>query len=207
MRRALTSTALAVVLAAGVCARAAAQERTHGHGVRVGAHAGDERVVIELDGNAEIAWERGPAPLEESFYLDADLGRRERVIRTALAQVGTVTLRAMRVGTQVSLEPRERRVRAYLLAKPTRLVIDLAPPSAEEFALPGGATPLAPATSIGSLKTAPVPAPEHEAEPTPEPERVEGPPVTPEVRGEPVEGAVEAAPGPPAPEDAAPEVT
>jgi len=41
----------------------------------------------------------------------------------------------------------------------------------------------------------------------PEPERVEAPPVTPEVRGEPVEGAVEAAPGPPAPEDAAPEVT
>src|SRR5258705_5007793 len=205
MRRALTSTALAVVLAACGGAPATAQERTHVHDVRVGAHPGFDRVVIELDGNAEIAWERGPAPLEESFYLDADLGRRERVIRTALAQIGTVTLRAMRVGTQVSLEPRERRVRAYLLAKPTRLVIDLAPPAAEEFALPGGVTPLAPATSIGSLKSAPVPEPEHGAEPAPE--RVEAPPVTPEVSGEPVEGAVEAAPRPPEPEAAAPEVT
>src|SRR5258706_1349695 len=205
MRRALTSTALAVVLAACGAAPATAQERTHVHDVRVGAHPGFDRVVIELDGNAEIAWERGPTPLEESFYLDADLGRRERVVRTGLAQIGTVTLRAMRVGTQVSLEPRERRVRAYLLAKPTRLVIDLAPPGAEEFALPGGVTPLAPATSIGSLKSAPVPEPEPQAEPAPEPERVEAPPVTPEVSGEPVEGAVEAAPGPPEPQAAAPD--
>jgi hypothetical protein len=212
MRPVLTSMAIAVVLAA-CAAFATAQERTHVHDVRVGAHPGFDRVVIELDGNAEIAWERGPAPGEESFYLDADLGRRARVLHTKLAQVGTVTIEAMRVGTHVSLEPRERRVRAYLLAKPTRLVIDLAPAGAAEFAVPSGVTPLAPATSVGSLKNAPIPAPEHEAEakPEPEPQHVEAAPVTPGVSGEPVEGA-EAASEPPAPEAAAaeaaePEVT
>jgi len=205
MRRALTATAIAAVLAA-CAAFATAQERTHVHDVRVGAHPGFDRVVIELDGNAEIAWERGPAPGEESFYLDADLGRRERVVRTKLAQVGTVTLEAMRVGTHVSLEPRERRVRAYLLAKPTRLVIDLAPPGAEEFATPAGVTPLAPATSIGSLKTAPIPAPVHEAEAPPEPEQAEAQPV-PVEPNQAAEGAAQATPESPAPQAGAPEAT
>jgi len=109
----------------------------------------------------------------------------------------------------VSLEPRERRVRAYLLAKPMRLVIDLAPAGPEDFAVPSGVTPLAPATSVGSLKTAPIPAPEPtpEAEPETEaaPESVEAPPQgeaqpapepAPQASGEPVEGAVESAPEP-----------
>jgi hypothetical protein len=194
MRRALTSTALAGVFAA-LAVLASAQERTHVRDVRVGAHPGFDRVVVELDGPAEIAWERGPEPNQESFYLDADLGKRARVIRTKLEQVGTVRLEAMRVGTQVSLEPRDRRMRVYLLAKPVRLVIDVAPPGDEAFAVPKGVTPLAPAASVGSLKTAPIPGPEPEpeAEPAPEPESPPVAAVTPPPT-EPVEGAVEAAP-------------
>jgi hypothetical protein len=217
MRRALTLAAIAAALA--FAARAGAQDRTHVKDVRVGSHPGFDRVVVELDGNAEIAWERGPAANEESFYLDADLGRRERVVATKLANVGKVSLTAMRVGTHLSLEPRERRVRAYLLAKPTRLVIDVAPPGAEEFAVPNGVTPLAPATSIGSLKNAPIPEPQPKAEPEPAPEAEAGPepeaplapeskraaaPVTREPSPEPVEGAVEAQPEAPPPEEPAP---
>ena len=196
MRRALTSTAAAAVLAL-LAALASAQERTHVRDVRVGAHPGFERVVVELDGPAEIAWERGPGPGEESFHLDADLGSRGRVIHTKLAQVGTISLKAMRGWTKLSLEPRERRVRAYLLAKPVRLVIDVAGPGAEEFAVPKGVTPLAPAKSIGPLESPPEPQPQ----PAPEPPRAE---VAPSPTPEPTEGASEPAPQPPPEAQAAP---
>jgi hypothetical protein len=211
MRRALTAVVTAVALAA-LSAAASAQSRTHVRDVRVGAHEGYDRVVVELDGPADIAWERGPDVHGETFYFDADLGRRERVVETKLAEVGNVTLRAMRVGTTLSLEPRERRVRAYLLAKPTRLVIDIAPPGAGAFEVPAGLTALAPATSVESLKNAQVPAPKtepeaatetqpEEVEPAPAPaEEVapEGPPPAPEPKAasapnhEPVEGTIEA---------------
>jgi hypothetical protein len=169
MRRALTLLVTVVVFAA-LSASAAAQSRTHVKDVRVGAHEGYQRVVVELDGSADIAWERGPDANQETFYLDADLGKRERVVATKLAQLGTVTLRAMRVGTQLSLEPRERRVRAYLLAKPTRLVIDVKERGEGTFEVPPGLTALAPASSVSPLKNAPIPEPEHaEGEPAPEP--------------------------------------
>jgi hypothetical protein len=219
MRRALTSTVTAVALAA-LAATASAQGRTHVRDVRVGAHPEFDRVVVELDGPADVAWERGPEPGAESFYLDADLGRRERIVRTDLAKVGTITLRAMRVGTQVSLEPQDRRVRAYLLEKPMRLVIDLAAPGAEEFAVPKGVTPLAPAKSVGRLEDALVPAPEPapEAEAVPTPPREPKPEPTPEPQAEPpqaaapvaqppsaepAEGAVEGPSAPPAESEAA----
>jgi hypothetical protein len=212
MRRVLTRIVIAAALAVLPTA-VLAHIRTHVHDVRVGAHEGYDRVVVELDGAADIAWERGPEPNAETFYLDADLGRRERQVATQLAEVGTVTLRAMRVGTTLSLEPRERRVRAYLLAKPTRLVIDIAPPGPGAFEVPAGLTALAPATSVESLKSAPVPEPKsepEEAEPEPEPapapaEEVapEGPPpeapaVAP--KHEPLEGAVESQPSEPSSE-------
>ncbi|HTO53895.1 MAG TPA: hypothetical protein VMR50_10955 [Myxococcota bacterium] len=223
MRRALTWIVIAAALAVLPTA-ALAHIRTHVHDVRVGAHEGYDRVVVELDGAADIAWERGPEPNAETFYLDADLGRRERVVATKLSEVGTVTLRAMRVGTTLVLEPRERRVRAYLLAKPTRLVIDIAPPGPGAFEVPAGLTPLAPASSVESLKSAPVPGPKsepEEAEPEPEPAPVpaeevapEGPPPESQAvapKHEPLEGAVESQPSePPSEMDAnapAPEAT
>ncbi|HTO09511.1 MAG TPA: hypothetical protein VMR86_20845 [Myxococcota bacterium] len=170
MRRALTLWVTAVALAAPA-AFAPAQSRPHVRDVRVGAHEGYQRVVVELDGSAEIAWQRGPEAGAEKFYLDADLGQRERVIESKLPQVGKIVLRAMRVGTQLELEPRERRLRAYLLAKPTRLVIDVAEPGEGKFEVPAGLTALSPAKSFSPPENAPVPVPEPEpgAEPEPEP--------------------------------------
>jgi len=178
MRRAptaLVTFATLVVLAS----TAAAQHRVHVHEVRAGGHADFDRVVVELDGPIDVTWERGPEPNAERFYLDADLGRRSRVVHTGLAKVGDVRLTAMRVGTRVELEPRERRVRAYLLAKPTRLVIDLAPPGPEPFAVPKGIAPLEPAASVEPHSEAAPQAtsqPEPEAESEPQPEEEAGPP-------------------------------
>ncbi|HXX47654.1 MAG TPA: hypothetical protein VEN47_05475 [Myxococcota bacterium] len=178
MRRpptALVTFATLVVLAS----TAAAQHRVHVHEVRAGGHPDFDRVVVELDGPTDVSWERGPEPNAERFYLDADLGRRSRVVHTGLAKVGDVRLTAMRVGTRVELEPRERRVRAYVLAKPTRLVIDLAPPGSEPFAVPKGITPLEAATSVEPHSEAAPEAssqPEPEAESEPQPEEEAGPP-------------------------------
>ena len=176
MRRAptaLVTFATLVVLASS----AVAQHRVHVHEVRVGGHPDFDRVVVELDGPTDVSWERGPEPNAERFYLDADLGRRSRLVHTGLAKVGDVRLTAMRVGTRVELEPRERRVRAYVLAKPTRLVIDLAPPGPEPFAAPRGIAPLEPAASVEPhSEAAPDAKSEPEAESEPQPEEEPGPP-------------------------------
>ena len=115
-------------------------------------------MVIELDGPAEIAWERGPEPGAESFYLSAD-PIRSRVIKTKLARVGDIAVTPMRGGTRVLLEPRERRVRAYLLSKPPRLVIDVAPPGGGEFKAPPGVQALAPAIAVVTPHVEPEPEP------------------------------------------------
>ena len=63
MGRALSCLITLATLAA-VSARAPAQSSTSTilRDVRVGSHPGYDRVVIELDGPVEIAWERGPEP-------------------------------------------------------------------------------------------------------------------------------------------------
>src|SRR5262245_25889250 len=132
MRRALSWLVTLATLAALARGAAAQSGPTILRDVRVGAHQGYDRVVIELDGPVDIAWERGPEPGAESFYLSAD-PIRSRVIKTNLPRVGDVAVAPMRGGTRVYLAPRERRVRAYLLGKPPRLVIDVAPPGAGEF--------------------------------------------------------------------------
>src|SRR5258705_5333007 len=116
MRRALSCLVTLATLAA-FAGRAPAQSNTSTilRDVRVGAHPGYDGVVIELDGPAEIAWERGPEPGAESFYLSAD-PIRSRVIKTKLERVGDIAVTPMRGGTRVLLPPRERRVRAYLLS-------------------------------------------------------------------------------------------
>src|SRR5215475_1915240 len=129
MGRALSWLVMLATLAT-LARAAAAQSPTILRDVRVGAHESYDRVVIELDGPADIAWERGPESGAESFYVSAD-PIRTRTIKTRLPRVGDITVSPMRGGTRVYLEPRERRVRAYLLAKPPRLVIDVAPAGAE----------------------------------------------------------------------------
>src|SRR5262245_53155230 len=167
MRRALSRLVTLATLAA-LAGVGAAQSPTMLRDVRVGAHADYDRVVIELDGPVEIAWERGPEPGAESFYLSAD-PIRTRLIKTQLARVGDVAVAPMRGGTRVYLEPRERRVRAYLLAKPPRLVIDVASPGPGAFKAPPGVQALAPATAV-AVKAEPEPVPELKVEPAPAPE-------------------------------------
>lgn len=143
--------------------------------IRVGDHDGYERLVIELDGEAEVAWENGPEKGEESFYIAAAPAKPSRVIVTQLPHVGTISITEMKGGTHVAIEPRVRRVRAYLLNNPPRLVVDFAAPAPESFAAPLGARALQPARTIGPLvvesepEPAPAPTPKPKPEPAPEP--------------------------------------
>src|SRR5262252_4203403 len=141
------SFAITLATVAALASAARAQSPTILRDVRVGAHESYDRVVIELDGPADIAWERGPDPGAESFYISAD-PIRARTIKTRLPRVGDIAVTPMRGGTRVLLEPRERRVRAYLLGKPPRLVIDLAAPGDAPFKAPPGVQALAPATAV-----------------------------------------------------------
>ncbi len=139
--------------------------------VRIGAHSGFERLVIELDSETEVVWEKGPEPGEETFYVAAAPEQSSRVISTGLPHVGTVSVTAMKGGTHIAIEPRERNVRAYTLTNPPRLVVDFAPPGPEPFEAPAGSRALEPATTLGPLVVAPEPesAPAPTAAPTPAP--------------------------------------
>ena len=137
--------------------------------VRVGEHAGFERLVVELDSAAEVVWENGPEQGEESFYIAAAPAQASRVIVTALPRVGTVSVTAMKGGAHVAIEPRARRVRAYMLTDPPRLVVDFAPLAQGDFKAPAGSRALEPARTIGPLVVEPEPMPEPMPEPEPAP--------------------------------------
>jgi len=174
--------------------------------LRVGEHSGYERLVIELDADAEVVWENGPEPGEESFYIAAAPQQRSRVIVTQLPHVGTISVTEMKGGTHVAVEPRARRVRAYTLANPPRLVVDFAAPAKGTFDAPAGARALEPARSLGPLVVEPEPEPLPEPEREPEAEPQPAPKAGPEITAEPAQPApqLEAPPAPePEPEPAA----
>jgi len=202
----------ALLLAAGV-AHADGGAPVRIRDVRVGDHDGFERLVIELDRETDIAWENGPEPGEESFYIAAAPREPSKVIVSQLPEIGTVSITEMKGGTHLAIEPRPRRVRAYTLENPPRLVIDFAPPGPGPFAPPEGARPISPAKSLGPLvlepEPGPAPAPTPQAappEPSPEPEAQPRPEVQPAPEAQP---APEPTPAPqpaptPAPEVAPP---
>jgi hypothetical protein len=163
--------------------------------IRVGDHDGYERLVIELDSDTDVAWENGPEPGEESFYIAAAPARPSRVIVTQLPHVGTISITEMKGGTHVAIEPRNRRVRAYLVDQPPRLVVDFAAPEPGPFAAPVGARALEPAKTIGPLVTEPEPAPPKVAPkpPTPTPQIVPKPSPEPVVKTEPASAPTPAA--------------
>ena len=167
--------------------------------VRVGEHDGYERLVIELDSETDVAWENGPEPGEESFYIAAAPAKPSRVIVTQLPHVGTISITAMKGGTHIAIEPRKRRVRAYMLAGPPRLVIDFAAPAPGSFAAPAGARAIEPARTIGPLVVEPEPEPA--PEPAPEPKAAKAPEPPPAPAPEPApEAEAPKAEAPPAPE-------
>jgi len=173
--------------------------------VRVGEHSGFERLVIELDNDAEIVWENGPEPGEESFYIAAAPAQPSRVIATKLTHVGTISVTEMKGGTHVAIEPRARRVRAYTLTNPPRLVVDFAPPASGAFEAPTGTRALEPATTLGPLVVEPEPARKPEPAPEPEPPAAETAPAakpSPQLAAEP-EPEAPLLEAPPTPEPAA----
>jgi hypothetical protein len=162
-----------------VCAlRASAAEPAQIQAVRYGSHPGYERVVIELDRAVDVAWERGPEPNADTFYVAAEPPPKRRVLNTKLPSLGRIALAAIRGGTQLSLEARERRVRVYWLTDPPRLVIDATTPGDEPFKAPRGVRAIEPATSIGPLQTGPEPEPEAKPEPPSETQAPPAPPAT-----------------------------
>ena len=167
--------------------------------LRVGEHSGYERLVIELDADAEVVWENGPEPGEESFYIAAAPQQRSRVIVTQLPHVGTISVTEMKGGTHVAVEPRARRVRAYTLANPPRLVVDFAAPAKGTFDAPAGARALEPARSLGPLVVEPEPEPLPEPEREPEAEPQPAPKAGPEITAQPAQPAPQLE-APPAPE-------
>ncbi len=176
MKRAVPTLASLVCLATLVTAvaRADGGAPVRIRDVRVGEHGGFERLVIELDFEAAIVWENGPERGEESFYIAAAPPQKSRVIVTQLPHIGTISVTEMKGGAHVAVEPRARRVRAYTLANPPRLVVDFAAPAAEAFVAPAGARALEPATTLGPLVLEPEPEPSPpptmaEPEPTPAP--------------------------------------
>jgi hypothetical protein len=184
----MLSLMLAVLAIVPALARADGRAAVRIRDVRVGEHAGFARLVIELDNPAEVIWENGPAPGEESFYVAAAPAQASRVIVTDLPHVGIVSVTAMKGGAHVAIEPRARRVRAYTLTYPARLVVDFAPPAAEAFEAPVGTRALEPAATLGRLVLEP------ESEPVPEPAPALAP--DPEPAPEPEPPAVETAPAP-----------
>jgi hypothetical protein len=158
--------------------------------LRVGDHSGFERLVIELDADTDVVWENGPEPGEESFYIAAAPQQRSRVIVTQLPHIGTISVTQMKGGTHVAIEPRERRVRAYVLLGPPRLVVDFAAPAMGAFAAPAGTRALEPATTIGPLvldEPAPSAEPEPKPAPAPKPAPVKAAEPAPTTEPEPVE--------------------
>lgn len=173
---------LAALLVAPVPVRADGGAPARIRDVRVGEHSGFERLVIELDSEVEVVWENGPEPGEESFYIAAAPAQASRVISTQLPHMGTVSITEMKGGTHVAIEPRERRVRAYTMTNPPRLVIDFAAPAQDAFVAPAGARAIEPAQTLGPLVLEPEPEsePAPATEPAPVPEPVPEPTATPE---------------------------
>lgn len=160
--------------------------------VRVGGHSEYDRLVIQLDGEFEVFHQ--PARSGEPFVLELSAvpKRPILVLDTRLPRMGRVKIEGVSDGALVSVQPRQRRVRAFTLAEPPRVVIDFSSAEADPLPIPEGADPVVEAIAP---PWAPEPAPEPGASATgpgtpdppglePEPEIVAG--AEPSERAEPV---------------------
>jgi hypothetical protein len=150
--------------------------------IRFGRHTAFDRLVIQLDGAAEIrlGQDAGQFVLE----LAASPPTPSRTIDTALSRTGLVEIRATDSGLELRIEARPRRSRVFALDDPPRVVIDFADPSPAPFVAPAGTRAILAGTAEErTLEPDPAlaeaePAPPVPAEP-PEPE------LAPEARTEP----------------------
>lgn len=218
-----TTLVATLALAAVALAAKATAESPRVTRVRVGAHPGFERIVLELDGAVRV--ERVPATPPDSVALSvAARPPAQRTIRTKRA--GAVAIEPGDAGFVLRLSAGAGRVRAFLLARPARVVVDVAGPGAEPFEVPPDATEIpvaapvaepeppppppeptpdpivAPEPPAPAPTPAPVPAPVADPEPTPPPEPVAEPEPAPEPAPAPEPPPVPTPPEPPQPAEA-----
>jgi hypothetical protein len=105
--------------------------------VRVGQHGDYERIVVELEAEGEVAvrW-TGDDSGAEIFEIAARPLLARQLLASGRPRVGEMLLLAAGDGAELRLEPQKRRARAFLLADPPRLVIDIAPPGEAAFDAP-----------------------------------------------------------------------
>jgi hypothetical protein len=143
--------------------------------VRLGTHAGFDRLVIELDRQAPVRRFGTSARGELEIVVAARPVPAHRVIRREYPRLVRVIVDAIPEGSRVRVRTRSYRTRLFQLANPTRIVLDVADPETEPFALPEDASavliePEAAARAPIPKPTPPAPPPaERPPEPTPPP--------------------------------------
>ncbi len=143
--------------------------------IRVGGHTDYDRLVIEVEGELQAFHQ--PARSGERFVLELNAEPPEPilVLHTTLPRMGRVTIEGVADGALVSVQPRPRQVRAFLLTGPQRIVIDFSSPDHDPLPVPDGAVQLVeaiapPGASPSEPLVEPEPEPELAPEPVPEPE-------------------------------------
>ena len=126
--------------------------------IRLGKHAGYDRLVIELERRANIPTVGRVSDGSFVLELEAIPLLPRQTLSTRLKRLGTVRIRRTLTGTRIRVAPRPRRIRAYLLESPPRIVVDFADPGARAFLPP---------LRVEALKLRPLPAPT----PAPPPEK------------------------------------
>jgi len=110
--------------------------------IRVGAHVGYDRLVMQLAQPTSV-WRLASEPAGEVIF---ELGARpllaHQTLDTALSRLGRVQIDSTQQGARVLIAPGPRLVRAFLLRDPDRLVIDCGDPDLEPFDVPPGVRPV-----------------------------------------------------------------
>lgn len=184
--------------------------------IRVGSHASYDRLVLQLERQVSVRQQTAEADGAVVFELEARPLLAHQTLETTLSWLGRIEIDATRLGTRIAIAPGPRLVRAFLLQKPDRLVIDCGDPDLAPFDVPRGtqAVPvfeppvelvepepeLPEAVAQGPESPAVLPVPEAEQPPTeqaPEPTPAEAEPaVEPEPTPAEAEPAVEPEPTP-----------
>jgi hypothetical protein len=170
----------------------AAQELPRIVDIRVGEHPGYDRLVLELSAEAPAA--RGFDGADLVLRVGARPLLDRQLLSTGLERMGPLEIAVSPGGAGVRAEATTRRVRAFRLASPPRIVVDFGDPGDEPFELEEGLVPLPELALYGAPAVEPEPAPREveSAVPGPEAAEEEPPPLeTPVVQEElAAEGAV-----------------
>ncbi len=112
--------------------------------IRLGTHRSFDRVVLELESEAEVVV-RETAP---GAPLVIEIGARpllpRQTLDSGLERTGRIEIERTPTGMRLLVEARPRRVRAFALVEPPRIVIDFASPGEDPFTPPKGTLTLEP---------------------------------------------------------------